>query len=43
MLETPEFFAIEVNGVVVWGAGIEPRDDTHRGVAIVGYWLGKAH
>jgi ribosomal-protein-alanine N-acetyltransferase len=39
----PQFFAIELGGELVGGAGIEPRNDTHRGVAIVGYWLGKAY
>jgi [ribosomal protein S5]-alanine N-acetyltransferase len=39
----PQFFAIELDGELVGGAGIEPRNDTHRGVAIVGYWLGKAY
>ncbi len=41
--EPPQYFAIEVNGELVGGAGIEPCEDTHRGVAIVGYWLGKGH
>jgi RimJ/RimL family protein N-acetyltransferase len=39
--DPPHFFAIEADGVVVGGAGLEPRDGTHRGVAILGYWLGK--
>jgi len=40
----PKFFAIELDGIVVGGAGIEPRIGSHRaGVAIVGYWLGRAY
>lgn len=37
------FFAIEVDGKVAGGAGLEPREGSHRGVAILGYWLGKPY
>lgn len=39
----PQFFAIEVDGVIVGGAGLEPRDGSHKGVVILGYWLGRAY
>src|SRR5947209_8962735 len=34
-----QFFAIENEGAIVGGAGIEPAQGARQGVAIVGYWL----
>ncbi len=39
----PRFFAIEVDGALVGGAGLEPREGSHRDVVILGYWLGRVY
>jgi [ribosomal protein S5]-alanine N-acetyltransferase len=36
-------FAIEVNGVLAGGAGIEACDAERAGTARVGYWLGRGY
>lgn len=41
--DPPQLFAIEADGVVVGGGGVEPREGSHEGVAVVGYWLGKRY
>jgi len=37
--DPPQFFAIENEGLVVGGGGIEPAEGARSGVAVVGYWL----
>lgn len=37
------YFAIEVDGVLAGGLGMEPFDDERTGTAIFGYWLGRAY
>jgi ribosomal-protein-alanine N-acetyltransferase len=36
-------FAIEVDGTLAGGIGIEPCDGERRGAALFGYWLGRAY
>lgn len=36
-------FAVEWNGELVGGAGLEPMGDVHAGTAGVGYWLGEGY
>jgi RimJ/RimL family protein N-acetyltransferase len=38
--ETSRHFAIEVDGTVAGGIGIQPRSREHAGCALFGYWLG---
>ena len=35
------FFAIEVDGKLVGGAGLQPQHGSHAGVVVLGYWLGR--
>lgn len=39
----PRHFAIEVDGEVVGGIGIDPKSGEKRHVAGVGYWLAPTH
>ena len=32
-------FAIDINGEVIGGIGVEPRIDVYRKTALIGYWL----
>lgn len=41
--EPTRTFAIEVDGEVVGGIGLETRGDIYRLTAELGYWLGQAH
>lgn len=36
-------FAIEVDGALAGGAGLEPLSGEHAGVALFGYWLGRCY
>jgi RimJ/RimL family protein N-acetyltransferase len=38
-----EFFAIDVEGTVAGGIGMEPLDGERAGTALFGYWLGRAY
>lgn len=35
--------AIDVDGAVVGGVGVEPKDDVERVSAEIGYWLGRSY
>lgn len=37
------YFAIEVDGVLAGGLGVEPFEGERAGTAIFGYWLGRAY
>jgi [ribosomal protein S5]-alanine N-acetyltransferase len=39
----PHHFAIEVDGALVGGAGIDPLRGEHSGAAVFGYWLGRPY
>jgi RimJ/RimL family protein N-acetyltransferase len=41
--QPPRYFAIEIDGAVAGGAGLEPQLDAHAGVVVLGYWLGTAY
>lgn len=41
--EPPQMYAILADGEIAGGGGVEPHNETHSGVAITGYWLGKAY
>jgi [ribosomal protein S5]-alanine N-acetyltransferase len=38
-----EFYAIDVEGIVAGGIGVEPRGGERSGTALFGYWLGQAY
>jgi [ribosomal protein S5]-alanine N-acetyltransferase len=38
-----DFFAIEVDGALAGGAGLEAYGGSHAGVAMLGYWFGVAY
>jgi RimJ/RimL family protein N-acetyltransferase len=41
--DPPEHFVIEVDGAFAGAAGVMARRGEHAGVAIFGYWLGRAY
>jgi [ribosomal protein S5]-alanine N-acetyltransferase len=37
------YYAIDVDGIVAGGIGVEPRGGERTGTAVFGYWLGQAY